>query len=339
MHQCVFYSFVIAFLFLGCEPANSNRSGQVSLQSTSTGTEIGNLPKCLNIVGGQPTNDYNSVVFIGRIEPDQPGLLNACTGTFIGPNTVITAAHCVSQTGKVFYSPGSKITAPTEVELATVVSAGITPKEIVADPPITVKRDFTDLRGINKDIAVLIFASDIAPATMPVRKTSAKLGDKVTLVGFGKTDFDDSVTMTGIFYTKRIGFNQIGTQYQNEPGNIYGTSSALRSAILLETGLSTLSETSVESSHSLPAHGDSGGPVIINGNLAGVFSSLVRNFELPNLSKLPIIAFCVDSSIAEVQNLLSLAISKGAKVIYEDDQQTNSADGTISDAGVVNCTP
>lgn len=78
-HMKIFFPTALAFLHLSCIPAKLDTAKISSSQAAGT---------CLGIVNGQETTDFPSVVF----------LINgagACTGTFVGHNTVLTAAHCL----------------------------------------------------------------------------------------------------------------------------------------------------------------------------------------------------------------------------------------------------
>ena len=114
-----------------------------------------------------------------------PGSGGICTGTIIGPNVVLTAAHCVDDDGEYVYS-----TSFGNFATSTKVSFGAGD---VNDP---------------NDIALLIFDTNIADrAKGQVYRigNSARTGDTVRLVGYG---CNNVVSRTGAG-VKRTGTNVI----------------------------------------------------------------------------------------------------------------------------------
>lgn len=126
------------------------------------------------------TDSFAAVVMV--VLPEGNGL---CSGTFISPNTVLTAAHCTKDNGtyEVMSSFGTFTT-------NTKISFG---PGVVNDP---------------NDIALLIFNANVAdPARGQVYglAASVSLGETVSLVGFG-CDNIDTESGTGL---KRMGTNAV----------------------------------------------------------------------------------------------------------------------------------
>lgn len=128
------------------------------------------------------TNQYPAVVMIIL-----PGDVGMCSGTFISPNTVLTAAHCTLNQGQYMVQASfGTFTTSTTVKFGPGV---------VNDP---------------NDIALLIFDSNVAdPNQGQVYNIGAEVavGDTLTLVGFG-CDNIDTENGAGV---KRTGTNQVAS--------------------------------------------------------------------------------------------------------------------------------
>jgi len=153
------------------------------------------------LVGGAPTALFPEVVAIGaRPTVCTARLDSACTGTLIGPRSVLTAAHCMS-TGELSVFVGSDVSVGGE--LRHVVASAVHP-------------DY-DEETHDADLAVITLDRPAPMAPMPFATApldGSAVGMLVTVVGFG-TEKDSAPT--GI---KRVGESRIrsveGATFESE---------------------------------------------------------------------------------------------------------------------------
>lgn len=123
----------------------------------------------LNIIGGQDT-DQESLIWAVRMRIDGGGL---CTGSFVGPNTLLTASHCVRSSSKVFVK---------RYETTSV--------KVIEHP-----RSTDDVEP--HDLAIVMFNDNTATKWTRLSAQPPKRGDEVQMIGYGScTTWDGADTGT-----------------------------------------------------------------------------------------------------------------------------------------------
>ena len=176
--------------------------------------------------------EYPSVVRISELINGSP--VAGCTATFVSSSTMLTAAHCVEDKG-------------ASVRVETGPAAGAVTKKIYLHPQYT-------LTGVYYDVAVVIFPEGTSPEYSTVLDRAAKVGNELTIVGYGRSKFDD-LTTSGV---KRKGFNVVSAVAER----VSFTSKAPQGEGNGEDACS--------------ASGDSGGPMFIDDQIIGISSTISR---------------------------------------------------------------
>jgi hypothetical protein len=101
-----------------------------------------------------------------------------CTGTVIGPNTVLTAGHCVVSEGRT--------TDAADVRFGQGATAGATTGlKVVSRVSVHPSYDGTALAN---DLAILTLAPSVPLVETPLYEPEVAVGSEMTLVGYGVTD-------------------------------------------------------------------------------------------------------------------------------------------------------
>lgn len=190
-----------------------------------------------------PNEEYPSVVLLYDAE-----LGSICTGTFVTETIVLTAAHC-SMSGKVDSSGNVEMTmylieiADRENQEALVLGKSV---KVVRNP----EWDKSG-RNVNRyDLGLVYFEEGVAPGVSKIASSQALVGDEFEIVGFGLSSSNQETA--GI---KRVGTNKIDR---------------ISGGFIQFTGKS--STTNGDGTDASAAMGDSGGPLFINGEVAGITS-------------------------------------------------------------------
>jgi len=166
-----------------------------------------------------PTTDYPAVCALGGrlFGPDGPTIVG-CSGTLIAPNVVLTAGHC-------FPPPEmQEILWPSAfggVNCNPDVSDSLDwhPGTFHSDGYVEHRRD--DPSYDNHDIAVIVLDDpilDVKPAKLPHRgfldhlfESPGTARAKLTLVGYGSTNLDDTVPDVFFPYPEGVGTRRMTT--------------------------------------------------------------------------------------------------------------------------------
>jgi hypothetical protein len=221
--------------------------------------------------------NLNGVGVLEVAAPDGPGFYY-CTMQRIAPRTILTAAHCVTDdaTGSVFstaYGASAYFRGPGGgFQQFTAASAHVRPDWFGFSNQNTL---------LGGDVAVLNFADELpswvttydlsadllAPGTAFDRLASTHVGYGTYGTGVGPTEFGDFNRRWGQNYVDVIGFagdrdeGVLYNDFQDAAGN-WGT-------ICVVVGVCNPTRGPTEAGG---GPGDSGGPLFINGRLAGITS-------------------------------------------------------------------
>lgn len=200
-----------------------------------------------------PEEQQPSVVLLFMMSETFQGL---CTGTFVNHRQIVTAAHCVvnldEQDPLLYYAKvGSDESGETKYAI------GARALSYVAHPDYS----FRISGGVNRwDLAVVNFPDNTAPAISPLAEKTPDIRDLISIVGYGdnKVFFNEYGQFAGSGAgVKRLGRNEL-------TGNTDG--------MLIFGGVDREYTDLNPGTLSASGHGDSGGPLFVDGKLAGVTS-------------------------------------------------------------------
>ncbi|MEQ9497634.1 MAG: trypsin-like serine protease [Deltaproteobacteria bacterium] len=123
------------------------------------------------IVGGRSDRTHHAVGLVG-VTTDT-GWAFFCSGTLVGPTTVLTAAHCL-------FDGDRRLTARTLVFATDDAVFDVARSSVAPGYDPEAYADWEDAAFLRLD-----FAPEVAP--IPVRSAEPEVGDRATVVGFGVT--------------------------------------------------------------------------------------------------------------------------------------------------------
>ncbi|MGE0172482.1 MAG: trypsin-like serine protease [Oligoflexales bacterium] len=256
---------VLAVFSVGCKP-----SQQTSSSRKGTSSQVMNVPQqgpgttspCLKIRNGEATSDYPSVVYVHTLDPNSDGgEFSTCTATFVSHNTAVTATHCLDakHVQQMSFVQGGKI------KDDAVFESSVEALKVFYNGDLETDKNSTSADGEVLDLAIIVFPNNSAPAisklypgTPPHRVKSG------VLVGYGQQGLGGS-NQSG---TKRVGVNP---QVWSDPAEMAKAGYSER-GILLVIGNGEEGGTNKPGEGALTNHGDSGGPLFVDGQIAGVSS-------------------------------------------------------------------
>jgi hypothetical protein len=250
---------LLALLSFGCNPPSDGASTGSTPQANKKANAGTTTKSCMAVVNGSETQGLPAV---GLIYQRKNGKTATCTGTFVSPNTMITAAHCFPFGSSTSYVAGSNFDLTDPDALAEVEQRAVRSLKAIVSPIKIYEGNGIASNESYKDLAVVIFPDGTAPATMPILSRAAQHNEPADLYGFGRSAIDDGgETIPGDDHSiKRHGRNRVVRRTDLK---------GMYPETLLLFGEASGNGTQ----GSLASHGDSGGPLVIEGSIAGIAST------------------------------------------------------------------
>jgi len=241
--KSVAYKFLgiglLASTLIGCGAAN-----QTSETKVTNGKEIAE-------------STYPSVVLIVTVTAQGQGI---CTGTFVNDSQMISAGHCVEGLDPAL-APSSD---PAKKNFGIyAVTVGEDGQYSISAQAVSFNRhpNYNIRLGVSAyDVSVIDFPANSAPAISTVATRAPSAGQTLTIVGYGNNinSFDDFGQLTGSGAgTKRAGTNRVGS---------------VSGGFINFNGLPEADGVTTQGTLVSSGSGDSGGPLFVDGRLAGITS-------------------------------------------------------------------
>ena len=195
----------------------------------------------MNLGNGRAIAVFNGVV-PGKDHPTFPGVVkifNAnnlmCSGVFIGPYTMLTAAHCLGN-----YKDGGVQLEGTSHRSEQVFVKPSLSQEYLTKPNLNGEQ-------VKYDLAVVVFPKSAGQSFLDIAEQNALIGAQIIVAGYGTKD-PTRTSIKNSAATFHVGYNQIATRIDSN--RIYKISANLKRITNDGTNAITLP-------------GDSGGPLIV----------------------------------------------------------------------------
>jgi hypothetical protein len=272
-------------------------------KGAKSGKGQGDATACFEVVNGKETSGFPEVGFIFNVGSA------VCSGTFVGHNVMFTAAHCLDakEPKKVAYLNTSTV----DVEKIETYSVAAAIDVLWAgDLGLGDEPPQKGTAGELLDFAIIIFPDHTAPAIAAIYDGTPPDGSRGVLVGYGKvngagTPQSELEGKTQQVIKKRVGVNKHVLAEPFEDAPYTGALTIVGQAINGEPNHPDLG--------SLVGQGDSGGPMFIDGKIAGVASwgAYAPEIGQPGVNGVSVYA-SLDS--APNKKLIAEAKAKGAKI-------------------------
>jgi hypothetical protein len=238
--QSKFLAAILIYFTSGCgTPPSQTRSTCSSSMPQSS----------LKIQDGTETSEYPSVVLI--MSGPRVGSVAKCTGTIVGHNTVLTAAHCINGTADSVYVMQTLSLRGTEHNRA--LASAISPRSIISHGPFVSSATNADISKLPEDMVVLLFGDntfkqrDVIVPSLHGRARPENFTDTI-MVGFGKSSATDMSDAS----IKRVGFGFYLVEDRFGPDLVFSFDRELDQQSFAPVGAKKYSQTQ---------QGDSGGPL------------------------------------------------------------------------------
>lgn len=263
----------ISWLLQSCRPTlpvtqviKKNNTDEAKTPNGDSDADKGYRKKlCSNLVGGELTKSYP---YVGLLLAKLKNGFSTCSGTWVSDNTMITASHCVWETpsgDSTFIAGTGDIFSIKSGQDA--LKQGIKSTQVIIGSPVkTIGKPNSENKlseGV-RDIAILIFPPNTAPAYISVLERKIHADDDLTLVGYG------DINTPGASDEFK---NQVDARRRKGSNRLSQMDTELRSQFspdyYIVDGDST-SDGNQDTGRAVIGHGDSGGPLLVGDTIGGV---------------------------------------------------------------------